>query len=81
MIHASVAAQAYGEARRRMLTRRCPKCRLEQLTPEERLDEAVPCEGCAAPVPPKGKASAGGGDARALKRGTKRGGRKRSGRP
>ena len=59
MIHAGVAARAYGEARRRMLTRRCPKCRLEQLTAEGRLDEAVPCGGCAAPVPPKGKAGAG----------------------
>jgi hypothetical protein len=81
MIHANVATQAFVEARRRLLARRCPKCGLEQLTPEEMLDEPVPCEACGTPLPPKGKASAGGGEARAVKRDTKRGGRKHSGRP
>ncbi len=53
MIHALVAMQAYDEARRKILTRRCPKCGLEQLTPEEKLNESVPCERCETPVPPK----------------------------
>lgn len=53
MIHANVAARAYGEARRRVLTRRCPECGHEQLTPEEKLDAPVPCERCEAPMPPK----------------------------
>jgi hypothetical protein len=53
MIHAHVAARAYGDAKRRMLTRRCAECGLEQLTPEERLSDTVPCEGCKAPLPPK----------------------------
>lgn len=56
MIHPHVAARAYGEARRRILTRRCPECGLAQLTPEEQLNEAVPCERCAAPVPPNARA-------------------------
>ncbi len=53
MIHAHVAARAYGEARRRALAGRCPGCGLEQLTPEERLNDPVPCEGCGASIPPK----------------------------
>lgn len=53
MIHALVASLAYGETRRRMLTRRCPRCGHEQRAPEEKLFEAVPCVRCAAPVPPK----------------------------
>lgn len=81
MIHALVATAAYGEARRKALTRLCPNCGLEQLTPEERLDDELPCEACAAPLPPKGKASAGVGDARASKRGAKRGGWKLPRRP
>lgn len=52
MIHTHVAARAYGETRRRILTRRCPQCGLAQLTPEEQLNEAVPCERCAAAIPP-----------------------------
>jgi endogenous inhibitor of DNA gyrase (YacG/DUF329 family) len=53
MIHALVATLAYGETRRGMLTRHCPRCGHEQLTPEEKLFESVPCARCAAPVPPK----------------------------
>jgi len=55
MIHAHVAARAYGEARRRRRTRRCPECGLEQLMPEERLHVPVPCERCGMPIPPKGR--------------------------
>lgn len=53
MIHALVAMQAYGETRRRMLTRRCSQCGHEQLTPEEKSSEPVPCERCAAANTPK----------------------------
>ena len=53
MIHALVATQAYGETRRGMLTRRCPQCGHEQLTPEAKLFEAVPCERCTVAIPPK----------------------------
>lgn len=53
MIHALVATQAYGETRRRMLTRRCPQCGHDQLTSEGELFEAVPCERCEAFIPPK----------------------------
>ena len=53
MIHALVATQAYGETRRRMLTRRCPQCGHEQLTSEGELFEAVPCERCTVAIPPK----------------------------
>lgn len=53
MIHALVAMQAYGETRRRMLTRRCSQCGHEQLTPEEKSSEPVPCERCAVAIPPK----------------------------
>lgn len=53
MIHALVATLAYGETRRRMLTRLCPRCRHEQLTPDGKLFDPVPCGRCAAPIPPK----------------------------
>lgn len=53
MIHALEAMRAYGEARRKMLTRRCPRCGHEQLTPEEKLFEPVPCERCGGAIPPK----------------------------
>ena len=52
MIHALVSMRAYSEARREMLTRRCRDCAHEQLTPEEKLGEAVPCEKCHSPIPP-----------------------------
>ena len=52
MIHALVATLAYGETRRRMLTRRCPGCGHEQLAAEEELSEAVACAACAAHIPP-----------------------------
>ena len=51
MIHALEAMRAYSEARRKMLTRRCQNCTHEQLTPEEKLGESVPCEKCHAPIP------------------------------
>jgi hypothetical protein len=53
MIHALAATLAYGETRRGMLMRRCPRCGHERLTPEEKLFEAVPCARCEAPIPPK----------------------------
>ncbi len=53
MIHALVATLAYGETRRRVLTRRRPGCGHEQLTTEGKLSEPVPCDGCAAPIPPE----------------------------
>lgn len=53
MIHAHVAAQAYVEARRRMLTRRCPNCGLNQLTPEDQIHAPVPCSRCGNPINPK----------------------------
>ncbi len=59
MIHTHVAARAIEEARRRLLTRRCPKCRLEQLTPEEALHVAVACERCSTPIRPKGSGGTG----------------------
>lgn len=49
MIHALVANLAYGEPRRWMLTRRCPRCGYEQLRPEEKLLEAAACATCEAP--------------------------------
>ena len=60
MIHALEAMRAYGEARRRMLTRRCRNCAREQLTPEEKLGESVPCEGCRTPIPPERGIPSGG---------------------
>lgn len=53
MIHALEAMRAYSEARRQMLTRRCRNCAHEQLTPEEKLGESVPCEECHTPMPPE----------------------------
>ena len=50
MIHSLVVMQAYADARRRILTRRCPQCGHEQLTPEEKLNESVPCEKCKTPM-------------------------------
>ena len=61
MIHALVATRAYGETRRRMLTRRCPQCGHDQLTSEGELFEAVACERCAAPIPPKQAPKQSGG--------------------
>ena len=51
MIHALEAMRAISEARRKMLTRRCPDCAHEQLTPEEKLSEPVACEKCGTPTP------------------------------
>lgn len=51
MIHALVAMRAFSEARRKMLTRRCRNCAHEQLTPEEKLGESVPCEKCHTSIP------------------------------
>lgn len=51
MIHALEAMRAVSEARRQMLTRRCPGCAREQLTPEEKLGEPVACEECHALIP------------------------------
>lgn len=53
MIHALVTTLAYGETRRRMLTRRCPRCGHEQLTAEGKLHEPVPCDRCAVAIPPE----------------------------
>lgn len=43
MIHAHLAARAYNEAQRRTLKRRCPTCSLKQLTPEEKIYDAMRC--------------------------------------
>lgn len=53
MIHALVATLAFGETRHGMLKRRCPRCGHEQITPEEKLLESVPCGRCAVAIPPK----------------------------
>jgi len=63
MIHALIAKQSFDEARRRALTRRCPRCRHEQLTPEERLNGWVSCEKCETPIPPELHAVRGEPDA------------------
>jgi ribosomal protein S27E len=59
MIHTHVAARAIDEARRRILTRRCPECRLEQLTAEGSVNDPVPCENCGTFIPPKGAEEGG----------------------
>lgn len=54
MIHAITATWAVVEAKKRKgLSRRCPKCRGEQVAPEKKINEPVTCEKCGAEIPPK----------------------------
>jgi len=54
MIHAITATWAFDEAKKpEALSRRCPKCRSEQITAEEKISESAACEKCGAEIPPK----------------------------
>jgi len=57
MIHAITATWAFDEAKKRQaLSRRCPKCRSEQIAAEEKINEPVACDVCKAQIPPKAAA-------------------------
>ena len=53
MIHAITATWAFDEAKKRQaLSRRCPKCRSEQVAAEKKINETVSCEKCGTEIPP-----------------------------
>lgn len=57
MIHAITATWAFDEAKKReALSRRCQKCREEQVVEEKKLNEPVACEKCGTAIPPKADA-------------------------
>ena len=35
------------------LVRRCPKCHQDQIVPQDKNQESIPCKKCGFPIPPK----------------------------
>ena len=63
MIHAITATWAFDEAKKReALTRRCPKCRREQISAEEKINEPVACDDCGTEIQPKPAANSQSGE-------------------
>lgn len=58
MIHALTAMWAYDKAKKReALSRRCLKCRSEQVAAERQINEPITCEKCGTLIPPRAAGS------------------------